>query len=148
MLNMKGKQRKTNPERGINYGIYAKIRSYINLLPQFLGLLLNLLRDSRVSSTDKAILGATVAYMLNPVDLMPDWIPFLGLVDDVYLVAMALLRLVLRVDERVFKDNWRGRYDLIPLLRKVADVAVAFLPVRIRRSIFARVDRQETPRRG
>ncbi|NOR04986.1 MAG: DUF1232 domain-containing protein, partial [Deltaproteobacteria bacterium] len=88
-----------------------------------------------------AILGATVAYMLNPVDLVPDWIPFVGLVDDVYLVALALLRLVLRVDEKVIKDNWRGRDDLIPILRKVADGAVAFLPARIRRSIFARVDR-------
>ena len=141
MLNMKGKQKKSNPQQRINYGIYAKIRGYIALLPQFLGLLLNLLRDSRVSSTDKAILGATVAYMLNPVDLVPDWIPFVGLVDDVYLVALALLRLVLRVDEKVLKDNWRGRYELIPILRKVADGAVAFLPARIRRSIFARVDR-------
>ncbi|RPI51423.1 MAG: DUF1232 domain-containing protein [Deltaproteobacteria bacterium] len=145
---MQGKQEKTNLKRKINYGIYSKIRGYIKLLPQFLGLLLNLLRDHRVSSTDKAILGATVAYMLNPVDLVPDWIPFLGLVDDVYLVAVALLRLVLRVDEKVLKDNWRGRDDLIPFLRKVADGAVAFLPVRIRRSIFARVDRQETLRRG
>ena len=141
MLNMKGKQKKSNPQRRINCSIYARIRSYIAMLPQFLGLLLNLLRDSRVSSTDKAILGATVAYMLNPVDLVPDWIPFVGLVDDVYLVALALLRLVLRVDEKVLKDNWRGRDDLIPLLRKVADGAVAFLPARIRRSIFARVDR-------
>lgn len=138
---MKGKQKKSNPQRQINRSIYARICSYIALLPQFLGLLLNLLRDSRVSSTDKAILGATVAYMLNPVDLVPDWIPFVGLVDDVYLVALALLRLVLRVDEKVLKDNWRGRYDLIPLLRKVADGTVAFLPARIRRSIFARVDR-------
>ena len=141
MLNMKGKQKKSNPQRRINCGIYVKICSYIALLPQFLGLLLNLLRDPRVSSTDKAILGATVAYMLNPVDLVPDWIPFVGLVDDVYLVAVALLRLVLRVDEKVLKDNWRGRGDLIPILRKVADGAVAFLPARIRRSIFARVDR-------
>jgi uncharacterized membrane protein YkvA (DUF1232 family) len=141
MLNMKGKQKKSNPQQRINYGIYARIRSYIAMLPQFLGLLLNLLRDPRVSSADKAILGATVAYMLNPVDLVPDWIPFVGLVDDIYLVAVALLRLVLRVDEKVLKDNWRGRDDLIPILRKVADGAVAFLPARIRRSIFARVDR-------
>ncbi len=141
ILDMKGKHKKSNPRRLINRGIYTRICSYIALLPQFLGLLLNLLRDSRVSSTDKAILGATVAYMLNPVDLVPDWIPFVGLVDDVYLVALALLRLVLRVDEKVLKDNWRGRDDLIPLLRKVADGAVAFLPARIRRSIFARVDR-------
>jgi len=86
-------------------------------------------------------LGAAVAYILNPLDLVPDWIPFIGLVDDVYLVAVALLRLVLRVDEQVLKDNWKGRDDLIPLLKKVADGAVAFLPARIRRSIFARVDR-------
>jgi uncharacterized membrane protein YkvA (DUF1232 family) len=138
---MEGKQKKSNPQRRINYGIYARICSYIAMLPQFLGLLLNLLRDPRVSSTDKAILGATVAYMLNPVDLVPDWIPFVGLVDDVYLVAIALLRLVLRVDDKVLKDNWKGRDDLLPLLRKVADGAVAFLPVRIRRSIFARVER-------
>ena len=144
---MKGKQKITDPHRRINCGIYSKISSYIKLLPQFLELLLNLLRDPRVSTADKAILGATVAYMLNPFDLVPDWIPFLGLVDDVYLVAVALLRLVLRVDEEVLKDNWRGRDDLIPLLRKVADVAVAFLPVRVRQSIFARVDRQETVRR-
>ena len=138
---MKGKQTQSNPPQLNNHGIYARICGYIALLPQLLGLLLNLLRDSRVSSTDKAILGATVAYILNPLDLVPDWIPFVGLVDDVYLVAVALLRLVLRVDEQVLRDNWRGRDDLIPLLRKVADVAVAFLPARIRRSIFARVDR-------
>jgi uncharacterized membrane protein YkvA (DUF1232 family) len=141
MLNMKGKQEKSNPQQQNNYGIYVRIRSYIGLLPQFLGLLLNLLRDSRVSSADKAILGATVAYMLNPVDLVPDWVPFFGLVDDVYLVALALLRLILRVDEQVLKDNWRGRDDLIPILKKVANGAVAFLPARIRQSIFARVDR-------
>jgi uncharacterized membrane protein YkvA (DUF1232 family) len=138
---MKDKRAKFNHQEKNNYGIYAKIRSYIALLPQLLGLVVNLLRDSRVSSADKAILGAAVAYVLNPVDLVPDWIPFVGLVDDVYLVALALLRLVLRVDEQVLKDNWRGRDDLIPILRKVADGAVAFLPARIRRSIFARVER-------
>lgn len=141
MLNMKGKQKKSNPQQQNIHGIYAGIRGYIALLPKFLGLLLNLLRDPRVSSADKAILGAIVAYMLNPVDLVPDWVPFFGLVDDVYLVALALLRLILRVDEQVLKDNWRGHDDLIPILKKVADGAVAFLPARIRRSIFARVDR-------
>jgi uncharacterized membrane protein YkvA (DUF1232 family) len=141
MPDVKDKQAKSDPQKKNNYGIYSRIRGYIAMLPQLLGLVVNLLRDPRVSSADKAILGATVAYMLNPVDLVPDWIPFVGLVDDVYFVAIALLRLVLRVDEKVLKDNWKGRDDLLPLLRKVADGAVAFLPVRIRRSIFARVDR-------
>ncbi|RKX59821.1 MAG: hypothetical protein DRP28_02445 [Thermodesulfobacteriota bacterium] len=141
MLDMKGKRAKSHPREKNNSGIYAGIRGYIALLPQLLGLVVNLLRDTRVSSADKAILGATVAYILNPVDLVPDWIPFAGLVDDVYLVALALLRLILRVDEQVLKDNWRGRDDMVLLLRKMADVAAAFLPARIRRSIFAKVER-------
>jgi len=140
---VKDKSKMSNPKWQGNHSICARIRSYMSLLPQFVVLLLNLLKDARVSSTDKAILVASVAYVVNPVDLVPDWIPFAGLVDDAYLVAVALLRLVLRVDEQVLNDNWRGSDDLIPLLRKVADAAGAFLPARIRRSIFARVGRQQ-----
>jgi uncharacterized membrane protein YkvA (DUF1232 family) len=94
-----------------------------------------------VCSADKAILGATVAYMLNPVDLMPDWVPFTGLVDDIYLVALAIMRLILRVDEKVLKDNWKGPDDIIFLVKKFTNVATAFLPFRIRRSILEKVDR-------
>ena len=114
--------------------------SYISMLPKFLKLLINLLKDPRVSATDKAILGATVAYLLDPVDLVPDWIPFVGLVDDVYLVALALLRLVLRTNQQVLNDHWTGQEDMIPFLKKAADLAMIFLPVRIRQAILAKVD--------
>ncbi len=133
-------KRKSNPAKQCSSGVFVTIRRYVGLLSKFLGLLVNLLRDKRVSSVDKAILGATVAYILNPADMLPDWVPFAGLVDDVYLVALALLRLGLKADEQVLKDNWKGRDDLIPLLRKVVDLAVAFLPARIRRAIQAKVD--------
>ena len=79
----------------------ARMRRYIGMLAKFFGMLVGLLRDSRVSVTDKAILGVTVAYVLNPVDLVPDWVPFFGLVEDVYLVGLAVLRLVLRADPNV-----------------------------------------------
>lgn|GEM_PF-324736 len=142
-LSIKDKHKSFSPQPENGQSVCAKISYYITLLPQFLVLLLNLLRDARVSSTDKAILMASVAYVLNPIDFILDWIPFAGLVDDLYLVALSLLRLVLGVDEQVLKDNWRGSDDLIPLLRKVADTGVAFLPAPIRRSIFAKVDRQK-----
>ena len=119
------------------------MRRFIALLPRFAGLIINLLRDPRVSSADKAILGATLAYLLNPVDLVPDWIPFLGLVDDVYLVALALLRLLIRTDEAVIRQYWQGGDDLIPLLKRAAETAVQFLPVRIRRALLARLDKEE-----
>ncbi len=117
-----------------------ELRRAIKIIPRFIGLIVNLLRDPRVSTADKAILGATVAYILNPADIVPDWIPFLGLVDDVYLVVLALLRLMLRTDESVLKENWHGPGDLIPILKKTGELAVGFLPARVRRALLARVE--------
>jgi uncharacterized membrane protein YkvA (DUF1232 family) len=138
---MENKKERTDIKHEDRHMAYIRIRSYVGLFSTFLGLLINLLRDSRVCSADKAILGATVAYMLNPVDLMPDWVPFTGLVDDIYLVALAIMRLILRVDEKVLKDNWKGPDDIIFLVKKFTNVATAFLPFRIRRSILEKVDR-------
>jgi uncharacterized membrane protein YkvA (DUF1232 family) len=109
------------------------------MLPKFVGLLLGLLRDPRVSTGDKAILGAAVAYVLNPVDLVPDLVPFLGLVDDVYLVALALLRLFLRTSNQVLLEHWHGPEELLPLVRRVTELAVLFLPSPVRRSLLADV---------
>lgn len=119
---------------------YRKVQVFVRLLPKFVGLLVGLLRDSRVSARDKAILGAVVAYVFNPVDLVPDLVPFLGLVDDVYLVALALLRLFLRADDEVLLEHWQGPEDLLPLVRRVTQFAMLFLPPPIRRSLLAKVD--------
>ncbi len=117
--------------------------SFLGYIPKFFRLIINLLRDPRVSATDKAILGATVAYLLNPVDLVPDWIPFLGMVDDVYLIVLALLRMLLRTDAQVMSQYWDGPEELIPLLKQTAEWAVAFLPARIRKALLARIEQEE-----
>ena len=72
-------------------------RSMIGLLlfiPRLLLLMFRLLRDKRVSSTDKAILAGAIIYVISPIDFIPDFIPFIGQVDDIYLVALAILRLI------------------------------------------------------
>src|SRR5436305_9036 len=58
-------------------------------------LALRLLRDPRVPTAAKVIFGATVLYMLSPLDLVPDWIPVFGQADDL-VVLMAGLNLFLR----------------------------------------------------
>ncbi|MBI4482708.1 MAG: DUF1232 domain-containing protein, partial [Acidobacteria bacterium] len=82
------------------------------LLPNLLKLLYRLLKDPRVSREDKIILGATVAYVVTPLDFVPDFIPFFGQVDDAYLVALALLRLLNRTDEAILREHWDGPEDL------------------------------------
>ncbi len=116
--------------------------SFLSYIPRFFRLILNLLRDSRVSTTDKAILGATIAYLINPADIVPDWIPFLGMVDDLYLIVLALLRLILRTDEKVIAQYWDGPEELVRLLKQIAEWAVAFLPPRVRRALLARVEQK------
>ena len=121
------------------------LKRYLSYVPKFLGLLVNLVRDPRVSVTDKAILGATVAYLLNPVDLVPDWVPFLGMVDDIYLVALAIMRLLLRTEEAVIREHWHGPGDVIAIVKQVAEIAVAFLPHKVRIALLERVEAGEGP---
>ncbi len=129
-----------NPSSKDEMSAEKELKKIIGIIPRFVGLIVNLLRDPRVSAMDKAILGATVAYVLNPADIVPDWVPFLGMVDDVYLIVLALLRLMLRTDEAVLRENWHGPGDLIPLLKKTGDLAVSFLPARVRQALLARVE--------
>ena len=72
------------------------------ILPQLLRtgrLALRLLRDSRVPLGAKVIFGATVVYLLSPLDVVPDWIPVLGQADDL-MVLMAGLNLFLKACPR------------------------------------------------
>ena len=119
-----------------------KISKYLSLLPKFLKLPLGLLKDSRVSVEDKAILAAAVAYVLNPADFLPDAIPFFGMVDDLYLIALALIRLLNRVDEEVLRAHWPGDEDLLPLIREAARLGARLLPARLREAVVGTISRE------
>ncbi len=53
-------------------------------------LLIELVADPRVPWSRKAILGFAVAYVASPIDLIPDFIPFISRVDDVFVTIIAL----------------------------------------------------------
>ena len=69
-------------------------------LPNFLRLLGGLLTDMRVSTTDKLLVAGAVAYILLPMDFIPDFIPFLGEVDDIFVLVLALQRLIANAGKR------------------------------------------------
>ena len=110
---------------------------YISQLPQYIRLLGGLATDARVSIVDKLLVLGAIAYIIMPVDLVPDFIPFLGEVDDVYLLVIALQRLVSNAGRMVLLDHWTGKpSDLADLnLRSALAAAAFFLPRRIRRRL-------------
>jgi uncharacterized membrane protein YkvA (DUF1232 family) len=118
-------------------GAKHTIAHYIGQLPKYLRLLAGLFTDPRVSAVDKLLVGAAIAYIVTPLDFLPDFVPFLGQVDDVYLLVLALQRLMRNAGRRVVLDHWAGEAaDLAAInLQRVLSAATFFLPGRMRRRL-------------
>lgn len=124
-------------ERAPRTGAKRTVVHYIRQLPHFLRLLFGLITDPRVALTDKLLVFGAIAYIVTPIDLIPDFIPFIGEVDDVYLLVIALQRLISNAGRIVLLDHWGGdSADLSDLnLRGALAAAAFFLPRRIRRRL-------------
>jgi len=109
----------------------------ISELPNFLRLLYGLITDSRVNAVDKLVVAGAIAYILLPVDVIPDFIPFIGEVDDVFILILALQRLIGNAGRNVLADYWVGDpAELTDLnLEKILAACAFFLPRRMRRRL-------------
>ncbi len=118
-------------------GAKRTVMQYIAQLPNYLRLLAGLLTDPRVALVDKLLVGAAMAYIVAPIDLLPDFVPFLGQVDDVYLLVLALQRLMRNAGSRVVLTHWRGSASDLAAgnLQRVLSAAAFFLPGRVRRRL-------------
>lgn len=118
----------------------GRLRSFLMFLPNMVLLMGRLLKDSRVPTAEKALLTAAIIYVISPLDLIPDFFPFVGQVDDLYVVALVLLRLVNRTDESVVRQHWPGGGDIVALADSIAGLAPKFLPRRVSRVLTARIE--------
>ncbi len=91
----------------------SAIKNLLMFLPNMVKLLGRLLTDRRVPTIDKALFAAAIIYVIVPLDFIPDVFPFIGQVDDLYLVALTLLRLINHTDETVVRENWSGGGDIV-----------------------------------
>jgi len=109
----------------------------ISEIPKFLRLLYGLLTDSRVNNIDKLVVAGAIAYILMPIDLIPDFIPFIGEVDDVFLMILAIDRLISHAGKRVVADHWMGDPEELGTLNleRILAACAFFLPKRMRRRL-------------
>ena len=116
-----------------------RVKNLLLFIPNMVLLCARLMTDSRVPATEKALVAGAVIYAIIPLDFIPDMIPFVGQIDDSYLIAVTLLRLVDRTDERVVREHWQGDGDVIELIRSMAQMTAKLLPKPIRRVLTSRV---------
>jgi uncharacterized membrane protein YkvA (DUF1232 family) len=88
-------------------GRRTEARALAGFIPDCLVLFRRLIGDPRVPRQRKVLLGLVVVYLASPIDLVPDFIPVAGQLDDVIIVALAL-RAVLGADDELLRQHWPG----------------------------------------
>ncbi len=118
----------------------GRMKNFLMFLPNMVKLCGNLLMDNRVPIAEKALFAAAIVYAISPIDFLPDIFPFIGQIDDIYLIALTLLRLTNYTDEKIVREHWKGGGDIIALTSAIAGIAPKLLPQRVSRVLSSKVE--------
>jgi uncharacterized membrane protein YkvA (DUF1232 family) len=78
------------------------------LLPNLIRLFAGLLRDPRVPLRAKIVLAVASVWLASPIDLIPEFIPIVGSLDDAVVAALALRFVLATTDGAIVREHWRG----------------------------------------
>jgi uncharacterized membrane protein YkvA (DUF1232 family) len=98
-------------------GAYA---DYVLMLPDLFLLITRLMLDPRVDGKHKIYLGAAIAYVASPIDLISARrFGVIGYLDDLVVVVAALNMLFNEVDRQIILEHWPGKADLLATIQRV-----------------------------
>lgn len=97
---------------------YKGIIEYAMVIPDVVNLLWKLFRDKRVNIKTKVLVGGLLAYIASPLDIIPDFIPLIGKIDDIAIVLFAMNKIINEVPEEVILSNWTGKDDIIKVIKE------------------------------
>ena len=100
-------------------GRRTEARALAGFLPDCIVLVGRLLRDPRVPHRRKLLLAGAAAYLALPFDLVPDFIPVAGQLDDAIILALALSGLLRSGSDELIRENWPGPERSLELLLRL-----------------------------
>jgi uncharacterized membrane protein YkvA (DUF1232 family) len=100
------------------------VRALAGFVPHCLVLFRRLLGDDRVSRARKLLLVGVVAYLAFPFDLIPDFIPVLGQLDDALVVALALRAIARGAGAELLSEHWPGPETSLRTVLRLAGARV------------------------
>jgi uncharacterized membrane protein YkvA (DUF1232 family) len=95
-------------------------RALATFIPDCLVLLSRLLRDRRVPRRRKLLLAGLVGYLALPFDVVPDFVPVAGQLDDALVVAFVLRRFLRSGGEPLVREHWPGPERTLVLVLRIA----------------------------
>jgi uncharacterized membrane protein YkvA (DUF1232 family) len=101
-------------------GRKEEARALVGLVPDFVVLFRRLLSDRRVPRRRKVVLAALIPYLAMPFDLVPDFIPVAGYLDDAVIVAFVLRHVLRGSGPELIEEHWPGPPTSLALVLRLA----------------------------
>src|ERR671932_2011460 len=101
-------------------GRRTEARAMAGFIPDCVVLFRRLLADPRVPARRKLALAAAIGYLALPFDLVPDFIPVAGQIDDAIVVALALRYVLRGGGPRLVAEHWPGPRESLALILRLA----------------------------
>jgi uncharacterized membrane protein YkvA (DUF1232 family) len=101
-------------------GRRSDARSVASSIPDCVVLFKRLLADPRVAWWRKATLAGLILYLAMPLDVVPDFIPIAGQLDDAIVVALVLRTVLRSQGEPLLREHWPGPQRSLQFIERMA----------------------------
>ena len=108
-----------------------------NFASESISFVKNVANDERIPSRDKKVLLALLALIISPLDIIPDWIPIIGVMDDMVLLAIVLDYLFETLDQEILLSHYPWDMKSYTKIRRVARGIAKITPSFVKDWIWA-----------
>ena len=97
---------------------YSMVLKYAMILPDVIALFIRLFKDKRVPLKTKLVVGTAIGYLASPLDILPDFIPFIGQIDDIAIAFFAINKIINKVPINIIIENWEGEENIVLIIKE------------------------------
>lgn len=109
----------------------------IKMFKDLIGFLKNVANDERIPPGDKKILLVMIGLVISPFDIIPDWIPVIGVLDDAVILAIVLDYLFNHLDEEILLSHYPWDMKSFVRVRRIARVVALMTPGWVKNKIWS-----------
>lgn len=103
---------------------------------QAVGFVRDVANDPRIPERDKKVLLALIALVLSPIDIIPDWIPVFGMMDDVVIMGIILDYLFNHLDREILLSHYPWDLKSFNRLKSTAQWVARLTPEFVKQRIW------------
>ncbi|MGE0525848.1 MAG: YkvA family protein [Bdellovibrionales bacterium] len=104
---------------------------------QLIAFVQNVAKDPRIPEADKRILLVLIGLILSPIDLIPDWLPVVGVVDDFVILGIVLDYFFTHLDQEILLSHYPWGMRSYLRARQVARLISLFTPGWMKKKVWS-----------